>query len=162
MTHFRTGDLVKANTTIATNFTDRLGGTGLSRGSVGVVTATMGRRMRVDFKDSLWGHVTASSVPMRSCHLVRRNYGVDTFHRSRRRTRPIRMGIALFSAMPFMWFAIQFFLTNGLTLHGFVPALVGSCVDSVVQFIEWGITAPLQTAALLGFFALIGWVAKRV
>jgi len=162
VTRFRTGDLVKAHTAIATSFSDRVAGTGLSRGTVGVVVATAGSKMTVDFKDSLWGHVTHYGVGMRDCRLVSRNYGIETFRHNRRRTRPIRLGIAIFTAAPFVWFAIQFFLANGLTLHGFITALVECGLDSAIQLLEWSITAPVQTAALLAFLAAITWVAKRV
>lgn len=152
------GDWVRATRTVPVTLTDRLIGSGIGPGTVGLVVARTGSRLQVRW-DAGWGTATCS-VPMSDCRLHRRGLGEEAFARRTRVLTTVRVALALFLLWPFVQFAVLYLWMNRTT-DGLLPALAVSTVEGALDFVGLALTHPVQSLVYAAFLASLSHLAFR-
>lgn len=152
------GDWVKTDKEIKSTLGDYLTGTGVARGTRGVVIERIGSRALVEFGTGLGSFRV--NVPFHDLTFVRRSGGVDNFRTHARRMSIIRLAIVGFLLFPVFQFAAVF-VWHRHTLEGIVPAFAEAALWSIGDWTEMFLGHPVQMLIYCGFLWALGKFAFR-
>lgn len=149
------GDWVRATELIPVTMTDRLTGSGIPRGTLGVVTSRSGSRVEVEF-DAGFGTYRTSVRPAQ-VRLHSRGRGVGSFRQRSKHLTTIRAGAAIALLAPILWYVIQY-LWYYRTADGLLAGFATGIVESTLDLLVMAITNPVATLIYLA----AGWLVQRL
>ncbi|GAA4758946.1 hypothetical protein GCM10023217_34310 [Gordonia alkaliphila] len=158
------GDWVKATAVIPRGLSDSVAGTGISRGTRGVVVGEASgfwqQRVTVRFDDG-FGALSEVNVKTSDLTVVRRGGGHEDFERRASRTGLIRLGVVLALVAPTVYFVASYWWSTG-SLDGIVSEFVLAAFDTVDYLIGAMIANPVRTLVFLVVSTVLGrWAFRR-
>jgi hypothetical protein len=151
------GDWVKVQATVPVTFSDHLTGSGIKKGTRGVVTSIGSGRAEVRFDTGLGG--VSAWVPTRHLSVVRRGGGVAAFNDRITRLSVARAALIVFLSYPVWSFVIMYGWVNK-GFDGITVAFALGVVQSIGDWMTMFVSAPVKTIVWVGFLwvlALLAW-----
>ncbi|GIG20646.1 hypothetical protein Cch01nite_13700 [Cellulomonas chitinilytica] len=126
-------------------------------GSLGVVTAIEGGRVRVEVDGGMSGATTVSAR-LRDCRVIERGTGIERFRRRMRHRAAVRLGALILLALPLVQFVWGWWSAVG-SLDGLLEHLPIALLESAADLLLLALGDPVRAALTVALGSLTWWLA---